>query len=143
MNKYEKELEKKEFFNLLLFSSNAKATAFLKNKKNKSKLYFYTKLKDDLLKIKKLKEEKNIVYSNYDIEFLKQFSGFDLTYEEAYLTGKTEEFYKYLRFVNNIIENENSNLRKKINQELNKLNGNYSPRLVLEFYNKYKKGSKN
>lgn len=143
MNKYEKELEKKEFFNLLLFSSNEKATAFLKSKKNKSKLYFYTRLKDDLLKIKKQKEEKNIVYSNYDIEFLKQFSGFDLTYEEAYLTGKTEEFYKYLRFVNNIIENENSNLREKINQELNKLNGNYSPRLVLEFYNKHKKGSKN
>lgn len=143
MNRYEKELEKKKFFHLLLFGSNEKTITFLKNRENKNKIYLYTRLKDDLLKIKKLKEEKEIVYSNYDIEFLKTFSGFDLTYKEAKLTGKTKEFYEYLRFINYIIENENNDLSKKIDQQIKELNDNYSPRLLLEFYNKQKKGNKN
>lgn len=148
MNKYEKELEKKEFFTLLLYGSNKDAIAFLKNKEAKSKIYYYTRLKNDLLKIKEKienanNEKKDIIYSSNDIEFLKQFSGFDLTYSEAKLTGKTKEFYDYHRYISYIMGNENNKLSTKFDQEIKRLDDEYSPRLLLEIYNKYKKGSKN
>ena len=150
MNKYEKELEKKEFFTLL-YGSNKEAKAFLENKESKSKVYYYTRLKNDLLKIKEEKEnnkkdkvEKKVtIYSNDDIEFLKQFSGFDLTYSEAKLTGKIEEFYDYHRYISYIMGNENNKLSTKFEQEIKKLDDEYSPRLLLEIYNKHKKGCKN
>ena len=82
-------------------------------------------------------KKKDIIYSSNDIEFLKQFSGFDLTYSEAKLTGKAKECYDYHRYISYIMGNENNKLSTKFDQEIKRLDDEYSPRLLLEIYNKY------
>lgn len=148
MNKYEEYLDIKEFINAALFCSDVLMKEYYRKKDIRDKIYFYTKFRDSLIKIiddKKSKEIKNIKekkYSDSDIEFLRQFKGFDLTLEEACLVGKRDEYYNFLRLISYKMGKTSRKLDQKIDEEIQKLNGDYTPRLVWEFYNKHKKGRK-
>lgn len=170
MNKYEEYLDMKEFFDAVLSGSNYAIKEYYRKKDIQDKKYLCTKFRDSLLRIidnelTKNNEEKirlififkeklkcitninnsvqNKNYSDSDIEYLRQYTGFDLTLEEACLIGKRDEYYNFLRLVIYKMGNINGNLEKKIKDEIQSLNGDYTPRLIWEFYKKHKKGRNN
>ena len=114
-------------------------------KANEVRHYPFTILAGQLSNILKTKEaeptikNKNIQfsYSDDDIEFLKQFDAFELTLQEACLTGKREEYWLYIRSIFSSIKDDE--LVSKMEEDLNKLNGDYTPRLVWQFYLKHNK----
>lgn len=169
MNKYEKYLDMIEFIDVVLSGSEYAINEYNRKKDIRDKTYFYMKFNEainkeictrlmaadnekdklilifeeqlkSILEIKKNNIEKK--YSNSDIQFLKQFRGFDLTLEEACLVGKRDEYYNCLRLIGNKIGNISRKLDNEIQTEINELNGDYTPRLVWNFYNKHKKGRK-
>lgn len=169
MNKYEKYLDMREFFDAVLFGTESSVEEYYRKRDIKSKIHFYTEFRNSLLKVIDTKlenedEEKtrlmsilkkdlnsilniktgntNKRYSDSDIEFLRQFSGFNLTLEEACLVGKRDEYYDYLRLVNYKMGNLSRKLDRQIRDEIKRLNGDYTPRLIWSFYNKHK-GRKN
>lgn len=167
MNRYEKYLDMKEFFNAVLSGSDVLIKEYNRKKDIQNKIYFYTKFRDSLLKIIDFKAEeeinKNIIilrkeiedlkaikqnsieekYVPEDIEFLKQFSAYDLTLEEACLVGKRDEYYNFIRAISWKMGKTSKKLDKLIDEDIQKLNGDYTPRLLWSFYKKHKKGNKN
>ncbi len=144
MNKYEKYLDMVEFLNVIFSGSTHKMEEYNRKKEINNKIYFYTKFRDILVAIinDKLKMgTKNTArqYSDSDVEFLKQFSAMDLTIKEAYLVGKKEEYWECIRSISSKINDET--LAQKIDNEINKLNEDYTPRILYQFYMKHNKRS--
>lgn len=170
MNKYEKYLDMIEFFDAILSGSEYAIKEYNRKKNIRDKTYFCVRFNEaikkeinnmvieentekeklmlifreqlrSILEIKKSNTKKE--YSDSDINFLKQFSGFDLTFEEACLVGKRDEYYNFIRLINYKMGKTSKKLNQKIEEEIQNLNGDYTPKLVWQFYNKHKKGGKN
>lgn len=170
MNKYEKYLDMIEFIDAVLSGSEYAINEYNRKKDIRDKAYFYVKFNEainkeigtrlmaadnekdklilifaeqlkSILEVKKSNIEKK--YSDSDIDFLKQFDGLDLTLEEACLVGKRDEYYNFFRLISYKMGKTSRKLDKEIDEEIQKLNGDYTPRLVWSFYNKHKKGKKN
>ena len=155
-----------ECLDVILSCAPNAISEYNRKKDTKNKVYYYTRFKNDINKIinkknsdESIKRIKLILifvkqlnsikyskksntkrtYSDSDIEFLKQFSGFDLTFEEAMLVGKQNEYYNALRLVsNNGILRHDMELQKYIDS----INEDYTPRLIYEFIQKQKNKAK-
>ncbi len=167
MNRYEKYLDMIEFTNAVLSCSDVLIKDYHRKKDIQDKIYFYTKFRNSLLKIIdfKVQEEmnKNLIilkkeledlkvikhnskekkYSDSDIEFLRQFSAYDLTLEEACIVGKKDEYYKFIRAISWKMGKTSKKLDDLIEEDIKKLNEDYTPRLLWNFYKKHKKSNKN
>lgn len=166
MNKYEKYLDMIEYLDAVLSCSPYAINEYNRKKDIRDKIYFYTKFRDAislviskktndennekiklilmllerLNSIKKLKESNSEkTYSDSDIEFLKQFSGFDLTLDEACLVGKRDEYYNALRLVCN---NGKLSHNEELQEYIDSINGDYTPRLIQQFYEENKGNKK-
>ena len=166
MNKYEKYLDMIEYLNAVLSCSPHAINEYNRKKDRRDKIYFYTKFRytinmviskktndknnekiklilillEQLNSIKKLKEGSDKkTYSDSDIEFLKQFNGFDLTLDEACLVGKKDEYYNALRLVCN---NGKLSHNEELQEYIDSINGDYTPRLIQQFYEENKGNKK-
>lgn len=143
MNRYEKYLDMIEFTNVILSGSDSLIKDYHRKKDIQDKIYFYTELRNSLIKIINTKSKEKNKYSDNDIEFLKQFSGFNLTLDEACLVEKTNEYYYYLRLISEKMGKTSKKLDDLIEEDIEKLHGDYTPKLIWSFYEKHKKGNKN
>lgn len=147
MNKYEKYILRTNYFNRLLFGANA--NLYLKQEQLKRehniRNKYYTDLRNALLLIKQNNEVVNKVkpvYKDEDLEYIKDLDCYDLTYEEALLLGKGEEYRNYQRIFYSSFSFSSKKNEKEFLEEIDKLGDNFTFRVMYDKVKELKKESK-
>lgn len=134
MNRYKQYLELKDFNKQV--QSLEEAEEYLKNYGNEQRFYLYSKLAGMFEFILKQKQyEENLksrpIYSDSDIEFLKELNILDLTHNEAFLTKRTNEHYDALRYLSYRLYFSSPKVNKAVDEEAKRLGENCTPRLLV------------
>lgn len=134
MNRYERYLEIKKFDEEV--HSLEDAEEYLKNYGSEKKYYLHSKLVGMFQFILKQKQyEENLktepIYSDSDIEFLKELNILDLTHHEAFLTKRANEHYDVLRYISYRLYFSSPKVNKAVEEEADRLEENCTPRLLI------------
>lgn len=134
MNKYESYMEAKKWLELMHCDEALKDYIYESTKEQR--FYLNSKLAglfNFVLKQKQYEEnlKAETKYSDEDIEFLKQFDVIDLTHHEAFLTKRTSEHYNWMRRISTRVFLCSPKQKRFIEEEINKLGDNYTPRLII------------
>ena len=143
LNKHETYEFNKQYFNAILSRAEDLIKQYQHEKSKPKKFKLMLELLTSLKKMleDKQREEKKCNKPNYseeDVDFLRGFSAFELTKHEAYLTGKQDEYYEYLRMLSDTYSRFEPSIQSKVDEELKKIDdNNITPRLVMECFGKF------
>lgn len=134
MNRYKRYLETKKFVEQVIYLDHPEE--YYKNYRSEQRFYLYSKLAGMFGFILKQKQyEENLksgpIYSDSDIEFLKELNILDLTHHEAFLTKRTNEHYDALRYLSYRLYFSSPKVNKAVDEEAKRLGENCTPRLLV------------
>lgn len=148
MNRYEEYLYYKELTNeLLMGNSNLPIREEKIQREEKyKKRKLYKNLIEDVKQISVIKEKEEIrkmkpVYTEEDLDYLKELNCEDLTRTEAYLLGRGKELRDLERFFYpNVVLNKKE--EKEFDEEFDRLGDNLTIKLIYLKYCEIKKKKK-